>query len=106
MIVTCGQCGGETETLIDAAGAFRSCPRCNLQAPERGEPCKRSTGTYRAHFETRAEAEQFAQDPANHPIYLGDVAHKGGSCGWWHLSRPEWLAPAWLDLDAETAAVN
>jgi hypothetical protein len=105
MIVTCGQCGGETEILTDAAGAFRSCPRCNLQAPER-EPCKRSTGTYRAHFETRAEAEQFAQDPANHPIYLGDIAHKCGICDWWHLSRPEWLAPAWLDLTAKNAALN
>jgi hypothetical protein len=112
----CGNCGSETEVLVDTSAplnstrrVFRCCMRCNPQARSEGklsEPCKRSTGAYRAHFRTREDAETFAQDPANHPVYLGDVAHKCGSCGWWHLSRPEWLAPAWLDLTAENAAVN
>jgi len=54
---------------------------------------------------TREDAEAFAVDPDN-PAYTGDIAHECRFYGWWHLSRPEWLAPAWLDLTAETAAVN
>jgi hypothetical protein len=59
-------------------------------------PCKRTTGTPRAHFTTREEAEKFAADPAN-PNYHGDVAHLCTVCGYWHLSRLEWL---------ETARIN
>ena len=69
------------------------------------EPCKRRSGSYHAHFHTRAEAEAFALDPVN-SAYDGDIAHQCRVCGWWHLSRPEWLAPGWLDLSAENSAVN
>jgi hypothetical protein len=71
-----------------------------------GEPCKRRSGSYRAHFRTREEAESFAADPANHPIYLCDVAHECRACGWWHLNRPEWLAPGWLDLSTGNAVIH
>jgi hypothetical protein len=62
------------------------------------EPCKRTTGTYRAYFLTREDAEKFAADPAN-TAYHGDVAHECGKCRYWHLSRPEWLFPQWDTLD-------
>lgn len=65
--------------------------------------CKRSTGTERAWFNSKEEAERFAQDPTNHPLYLGDVAHLCRRCGYWHLSRPEWLAPEWATLTSENA---
>jgi hypothetical protein len=55
--------------------------------------CLRSSGTPRARFTDRLEAEKFAQDPAN-PAYLGDIAHLCLRCGFWHLSRLEWLKPA------------
>jgi len=67
--------------------------------------CKRNNGTYRARFNSREEAEAFAKDPANHPVYLGDVAHLCGKCGFWHLSRPERLFPEWETLE-ENATVN
>ena len=67
--------------------------------------CKRSNGIDRAWFRTKKQAEAFAQDPANHPVYLGDVAHKCQICGFWHLSRPEWLFPEWGTLE-ESATVN
>jgi hypothetical protein len=70
------------------------------------KPCKRSNGSTRAYFRTREEAEAFAADPANHPVYLGDVVHlcfKG--CGFYHLSKPEWLFPEWETLQ-ENAVVN
>jgi hypothetical protein len=63
------------------------------------EPCRRKSGSLRAHFRTREEVERFASDPANHPVYLGDVPHLCRICGFWHLSRPEWLAPSWNTLD-------
>lgn len=55
-------------------------------------PCKRSNGTTRAYFQTEYEAEQFAADPAN-TTYHGDIAHRCAKCGWFHLSRAEWLVP-------------
>lgn len=61
--------------------------------------CKRSTGTERACFRTRAEAEAFAADPAN-PNYHGDVAHLCAKCDLYHLSRPEWLEPELTHRDA------
>ena len=63
--------------------------------------CARSNGSLRAWFRTREDAEAFAADPANHPVYLGDVTHKFYVCGWWHLSRPEWLFPQWDIMTAE-----
>ena len=51
--------------------------------------CKRSNGTYRAHFETREEAEKFAADPAN-VAYRGDLAYRCLECDAWHL-WPVWL---------------
>jgi hypothetical protein len=68
------------------------------------EPCRRPSGSFRAYFSTREEAEAFAQDPANHPAYLGDIAPECPICGFWHLSRFEWLFPEW-DL-RENVAVN
>jgi hypothetical protein len=56
--------------------------------------CKRSNGTYRAHFRAQEEPEAFAADPVN-VAYHGDLAHKCFRCGAWHLSRPEWLVPEW-----------
>ena len=43
--------------------------------------------------ELRFHIEAFAADPKNHPVYFGDVAHECRVCGWFHLSRPEWLFP-------------
>src|SRR6266404_801300 len=54
--------------------------------------CKRSNGTERAWFLTRAEAEAFAEDPEN-PAYHGDIAHLCPKCGFWHLSKVSWLFP-------------
>lgn len=66
--------------------------------------CARRNGTLRAWFRSKQDAEAFAQDPANHPVYLGDVAHLCRVCNFWHLSRPEWLVPEWLTL--ETTVIN
>lgn len=68
------------------------------------EPCKRPDGSYRAYFFSREDAEAFAADPANHPVYFGDLAHLCG-CGYWHLSRVEWLFPEWETLQ-ENAVTN
>lgn len=56
------------------------------------EPCRRPSGAYRAYFATKKEAEAFSADPAN-TDYHGDIAHRCGKCGHWHLSRVEWLVP-------------
>jgi hypothetical protein len=56
------------------------------------EPCRRPSGSYRAYFATKEEAEAFAADPKN-TDYHGDIAHRCGKCGRWHLSRVEWLVP-------------
>src|SRR5260370_42017941 len=68
------------------------------------EPCRRQSGSFRAYFYTREEAERFANDPANHPVYLGDVAHLWGRCDVYHLSRPEWLLPEVTHQDAAILA--
>lgn len=52
--------------------------------------CKRSDGTLRAWFKTYEEAVKFSEDAAN-TDYHGDVAHFCDKCGWFHLSKPEWL---------------
>jgi hypothetical protein len=57
-------------------------------------PCLRSTGQPRAYFKSREAAEAFARAPEN-PDYWGDVAHECFRCGFFHLSRPEWLTPEW-----------
>lgn len=57
------------------------------------EPCRRSSGSLRAHFPSKEAAEAFANDPANWPVYKGDIAHLCHKCGYWHLSRIEWLIP-------------
>ncbi len=67
--------------------------------------CLRSNGTERKWFRTREAAEKFGADPKNHPVYLGDVAHVCGKCGFRHLSRPEWLFPECETLE-ENATVN
>ena len=54
--------------------------------------CRRSNGSFRAWFATRADAISFAKGPHN-PAYHGDVpvqcAHPGCEGGW-HLSQPWW----------------
>jgi hypothetical protein len=65
------------------------------------EPCRRPSGSFRAYFNTKEEAETFAQDPAN-PTYHGDIAHLCAKCGFWHLSRFEWLFPKWESHNDET----
>lgn len=64
-----------------------------IPATVRKEPCRRLSGNFRAYFSTKEEAEAFAADPANWPVYKGDIAHLCGKCGRWHLSRVEWLVP-------------
>jgi hypothetical protein len=68
---------------------------------EMTEHCKRTSGTERAWFHTRGEAEAFAQLPAN-PAYHGDIAHLCGKCGFWHLSKISWLFPEWETLHENT----
>jgi hypothetical protein len=62
--------------------------------------CLRRNGTQRAWFFTREEAELFAEDPAN-PVYHGDIAHQCPSCGFYHLSRPEWLEQKFTPADLQ-----
>jgi hypothetical protein len=57
------------------------------------EPCRRTSGSFRAYFNTKEEAEAFAADPSNWPVYRGDIAHLCHKCWRYHLSRPEWLVP-------------
>jgi hypothetical protein len=63
------------------------------------EHCKRPSGTERAWFRTRKEAEAFAADPAN-PAYLGDLPALCARCNFYHLNRPEWLEPMLTHQDA------
>ena len=51
------------------------------------EPCRRKSGSFRAYFETREDAERFAADPANWPVYKNDIAHLCLKCGRYHLSQ-------------------
>lgn len=60
--------------------------------PLEKEPCQRRTGSFRAFFSTKEEAEAFATAPGN-TAYHSDIAHRCGKCGYWHLSRVEWLVP-------------
>ncbi len=61
--------------------------------------CKRQSGTDRAWFRTREEAEVFAADPAN-PAYHGDIPALCARCDLYHLNRPEWLQPVLTHHDA------
>jgi hypothetical protein len=62
--------------------------------------CLRSSGTERAWFFNREEAERFAASPAN-PAYKGDIAHECVKCRFYHLSRPEWLEPKFTPADLQ-----
>ena len=64
------------------------------------EHCKRSTGTTRAWFRTREDAEAYAADPAN-PAYVGDIPALCAKCDLYHLNRPEWLEPSLSAQDLE-----
>jgi len=87
-VKTCPLCGEETVSLIvNLKTNQRACWKCFASQVE---PCRRKSGEFRAHFLTRDEAERFAKDPAN-VTYRGDVAHACNRCGYFHLSRPEWL---------------
>jgi hypothetical protein len=66
---------------------------------DRTEHCKRPSGTERAWFRTREEAEVFAGDPAN-PAYHGDIPELCTRCDFYHLNREEWLEPALTHQDA------
>lgn len=89
MIKACPLCNEPTVSLIreNATGKY-FCWKCAGK-----QHCKRSNGTERAWFLSREAAEQFEQDPAN-PAYHHDVAHLCAVCGFWHLSKLEWLVPA------------
>ncbi len=63
--------------------------------------CKRKDGTNRAYFHTKEEADAFAKDPT-HPAYHGDITTFCTACGFFHLSRPDWLE----HLPMETAATK
>jgi hypothetical protein len=56
------------------------------------EPCRRASGSFRKHFPSKEAAEAFSADPRN-AAYHGDIAHRCGKCGRWHLYRAEWLVP-------------
>ena len=76
-------------------------PNIHFEDPaQKTKHCLRRNGTERAWFLTREEAEQFAEDPAN-PVYRGDIAHHCPSCGFYHLSRPEWLEPHFTPADMQ-----
>ena len=62
--------------------------------------CLRRSGTERAWFFTREEAETFAASPAN-PAYKGDIAHECVKCGFYHLSKPSWLQPQFTPADMQ-----
>jgi len=62
------------------------------------EHCKRPSGTERAYFRTREDAEAFAADPGN-VHYLGDLARLCARCDLYHLSKPEWLEPSFSTQD-------
>ena len=62
--------------------------------------CLRRNGTERGWFPTREEAEHFAASPAN-PAYHSDIAHDCAKCGFYHLSRPEWLEPKFTSADLQ-----
>ena len=59
-----------------------------------------STWNERAWFFTREEAEKFAAGPSN-TVYHGDIAHQCAKCGFYHLSRPEWLEPTFTPADLQ-----
>jgi len=65
-------------------------------------PCRRSSGSFRAYFNTQAAAESFATDPRN-VDYHGDIAHLCHKCLRWHLSRPEWLSVSFNNAQPMTA---
>jgi hypothetical protein len=46
------------------------------------EPCRRSSGSFRAYFNTQADAEAFEADPRN-VDYHGDIAHHCHKCLRW-----------------------
>ena len=62
--------------------------------------CKRSDGSDRMWFRTREEAELFAADEANWPIYRGDIPALCAKCDLYHLNRLEWLQPVLTHQDA------
>jgi hypothetical protein len=63
------------------------------------EPCRRQSGSFRAYFSTREDAEAFAAVPAN-PAYHGDLPALCVFCDLYHLNRPEWLQPQLTHQDA------
>ena len=71
----------------------------NLNSQNR---CRRSNGTLRAWFATRAEAVAFAVNPMN-TAYHGDIPVRclKLGCHSWHLSQPHWP-----DAAAAKAMVN
>ncbi len=57
------------------------------------EPCKRSDGSFRAHFTTAEEAREFQQRPENVAMYGEDEVRFCTRCGYFHLSHPTWEKP-------------
>ncbi len=67
--------------------------------------CKRTDGTNRAYFHTKEEADAFALDPAN-VNYHGDIATFCAACGFFHLSRPDWLEHLPFEMVATKRTIN
>lgn len=67
--------------------------------------CKRPDGTDRAWFNSREEAEAFAQDPVN-TAYQSDVIVFCGRCGFYHCSNPNWNVSRPWEIPVENLAVN
>ena len=67
--------------------------------------CKRTDGSDRAWFHTREEADAFANDPAN-VAYHGDVTTFCKACGFFHLSRPDWLEHLPFETVATKRTIN
>ena len=67
--------------------------------------CKRTDGTNRAWFHTKEAADAFALDSAN-VNYHGDVTTFCTACGFFHLSRPDWLEHLPMETVATKRTIN
>ena len=67
--------------------------------------CKRTDGTSRAYFHTKEEADAFANDPVN-VAYHGDVTTFCAACGFFHLSRLDWLEHLPFETVATKRTIN
>jgi hypothetical protein len=57
------------------------------------EPCRRASGSFRAFFSIKEEAEAFARPPPGTPITTATSHTVAGSADAGTFSRVEWLVP-------------